>query len=88
MCVCVGALLGCGYKVGRDLRHCNTKGINSPSDNRDFQNITKPCISTFSRIFLQELITKVRKTIANIAYHGCSINSVLEKGFFFPFPKD
>lgn len=56
MCVCICLLLGWGYKVRMDLRNCNTYGINIPYDDRYYQHRTKPTISSFYGVFVEDPI--------------------------------
>lgn len=44
-----------GCAVGKDLRNCNTHGVNIPYDSRCHQPPTKPTIFTFFGIFVQSL---------------------------------
>lgn len=54
--VCVFVFYLDGVYVGKELRHCNTYGVNIPYESRCHPLTTKPTISAFYRIFVQDLI--------------------------------
>lgn len=84
-CVCIRVLLGWRCKVRRNLRNCNTNGVNIPYDSKYFQNTTKPTISTLYRIFFarSHWSQKWEKPSSPLFLMFCHIYPVLEEGLFF-----